>query len=64
MVDIEEIKRGQIPKHIAIIMDGNRRWAAKNRLDILKGHEAGANVLKTLLDFLSSDSGINIKTIT
>lgn len=27
-----------IPKHIAIIMDGNRRWAKKNKLAALKGH--------------------------
>ncbi|HQM15692.1 MAG TPA: polyprenyl diphosphate synthase [Candidatus Woesebacteria bacterium] len=29
----------QLPKHIAIIMDGNRRWARKNKLEIFKGHQ-------------------------
>lgn len=29
----------KIPKHVAIIMDGNRRWARKHRLKVLAGHE-------------------------
>ena len=29
----------QIPQHIAIIMDGNRRWARQNKLQVFKGHE-------------------------
>ncbi len=32
-----------IPQHIAIIMDGNRRWAKKNKLSILRGHEYAAD---------------------
>jgi len=35
-----------IPQHIAIIMDGNRRWAEKKGLPILRGHEKGAEQLK------------------
>jgi undecaprenyl diphosphate synthase len=31
------------PKHIAIIMDGNRRWAKQHKIEILKGHEYVAN---------------------
>ena len=36
MLDTESI-----PKHIAIIMDGNGRWARQNKLSILRGHNAG-----------------------
>jgi undecaprenyl diphosphate synthase len=32
-----------LPTHIALIMDGNRRWATSHKLDILKGHEYVAN---------------------
>ncbi|MFH1890264.1 MAG: polyprenyl diphosphate synthase [Candidatus Kuenenbacteria bacterium] len=32
-------KKSQIPKHVAIIMDGNRRWAKKNGLATIKGHQ-------------------------
>ena len=38
-----------IPKHVAIIPDGNRRWARKNGLDPWKGHEAGAENLEKLV---------------
>ena len=36
MLDTESI-----PKHVAIIMDGNGRWARQNKLSILRGHNAG-----------------------
>lgn len=38
------------PKHIAIIMDGNRRWAKREGLSALKGHEKAIEVLKTLIE--------------
>lgn len=34
---------GNIPKHVAIIMDGNGRWAKEKKLPLIKGHQAGAN---------------------
>ena len=36
------------PNHIAIIMDGNRRWAKARRLDALLGHDQGAETLKSI----------------
>ena len=36
------------PNHIAIIMDGNRRWAKKRRLEALLGHDKGAETLKDI----------------
>src|SRR5579859_1365927 len=39
------------PKHIAIIMDGNRRWAKKHRLAVLKGHQYVTDkVIEPLVD--------------
>ena len=35
-------------RHLAIIMDGNRRWAQQNALKILAGHYQGAQNLKTI----------------
>ena len=37
-----------IPEHIAIIMDGNRRWAKKRNLPTNKGHRAGAKALEVV----------------
>lgn len=39
-----------IPSHIAIIMDGNRRWARAKGLADIKGHEAGSEALEKLVD--------------
>ena len=38
-----------IPQHIAIIMDGNGRWAAKHSLERCEGHRMGAEALKNLM---------------
>ena len=38
-----------LPKHVAIIMDGNRRWARSRGLDELEGHSAGVEAIRTVL---------------
>lgn len=38
-----------IPIHIAVIMDGNARWAKRNNLPIAAGHKAGSKAIKTLV---------------
>ncbi|MCJ7765955.1 MAG: undecaprenyl diphosphate synthase family protein, partial [Thiovulaceae bacterium] len=40
-----------IPRHIAIIMDGNGRWAQMQGLKRVKGHEAGAKVVRKVTRF-------------
>lgn len=50
-----------IPSHIAIIMDGNRRWARQRNLPDIKGHEAGA---ETLEEIVEAAEKLGIKTIT
>jgi undecaprenyl diphosphate synthase len=37
-----EVDYSNLPKHIAIIMDGNRRWAKENGLTTKEGHKKGA----------------------
>lgn len=41
----------RIPKHVAIIMDGNGRWANKRKLPRIAGHKAGADALKRAVLF-------------
>lgn len=57
-----KIDKENLPKHIAIIMDGNRRWAAKNGLDPSKGHEAGAQNLQRIVEYCR-DIGIKHLTV-
>jgi len=41
----------QVPHHIGIILDGNRRWAAAKNLPKLEGHRAGYETLKTVATY-------------
>ena len=47
----KEVSKGPLPKHIAIIMDGNRRYAAASGMDIREGHIAGKDKIKDVLDW-------------
>lgn len=46
---IETLTSKQLPTHIAIIMDGNGRWAKKHLLSRIKGHEKGAEAVRTVV---------------
>jgi undecaprenyl diphosphate synthase len=47
---LERIDRGNVPRHVAIIMDGNGRWAKKRWLPRSAGHRAGVEVLTPILE--------------
>ncbi len=57
-----QIIKGPIPQHIAIIPDGNRRWARKRGLDPKEGHRHGYEKLKEVLSVLY-DLGVKVVTI-
>jgi undecaprenyl diphosphate synthase len=40
---------GKLPQHIAIIMDGNGRWAQKHTLDRIRGHKKGAQTVRMVV---------------
>ena len=44
----------KIPEHIAIIMDGNRRWAREKGIETKEGHKAGAENLEEIATYNSS----------
>jgi undecaprenyl diphosphate synthase len=50
-------------RHIAIIMDGNGRWAELSGKKRVKGHEAGAKVVKEITTFCSNDKDIERLTL-
>lgn len=58
---MEQIDIENLPKHIAIIMDGNRRWAKREGLETALGHKEGAENLKRIAKFANS---IGIKYMT
>jgi undecaprenyl diphosphate synthase len=57
-----EIDSNSLPKHIAIIMDGNGRWASKRALPRVFGHKAGMEALREVVK-ACSDIGIKILTV-
>jgi len=56
------IKMGPIPKHVAFIMDGNRRWARLNRYDTIFGHSQGFNKLQDALEWCL-ELGVEVVTV-
>ncbi len=55
------IDPGMVPKHVAVIMDGNGRWAKKKSLPRREGHRMGAEVIEPLMD---AAIGLGIRAVS
>jgi undecaprenyl diphosphate synthase len=51
-----------IPNHLGIILDGNRRWAQEKHLPLLLGHRKGFETVKKIID-LVKEKGVKILTL-
>ncbi|MER2263433.1 MAG: isoprenyl transferase [Psychrobacillus sp.] len=58
---VENAQKEQLPDHIAIIMDGNGRWAKKRALPRIAGHHEGMQTVKKITRFANE---LGIKTLT
>lgn len=58
----DKIIKGNIPKHVAIIMDGNGRWATKRHLPRSAGHRAGVESLREIIN-ASIEIGVDYLTV-
>ena len=58
----KSINKQKVPEHVAIIMDGNGRWATKKGLPRSFGHNKGVSVLKEIIK-ASNKLGIKILTV-
>lgn len=58
----EAINKDQLPVHVAMIMDGNGRWAKARNLPRLVGHQQGMEAMKTMIRYCS-DIGIRYLTV-
>ena len=54
--------KGKLPKHLAIIMDGNGRWAKLKGLPRIAGHRAGVKALQNIVNFCATE-GIDVLTV-
>jgi undecaprenyl diphosphate synthase len=55
------LNRSRVPRHIAIIPDGNRRWAMRNASTAQEGHQQGADIL---LETVKAAIELDVKVIT
>lgn len=62
MVEIADLDPDSIPKHVAIIMDGNGRWARQRRQPRIMGHRAGTKTAKKIVT-AAKEIGISILTL-
>jgi len=58
---LKNLSSDNIPKHVAIIMDGNGRWAESKRFGKIRGHRAGMKAIKSIVTIASK---IDVKYLT
>ncbi|USS85433.1 isoprenyl transferase [Fructilactobacillus myrtifloralis] len=61
-MEMNEVDRERVPKHVAIIMDGNGRWAQRRHLPRIAGHKRGMNVVEDIT-VAASDLGVRVLTL-
>ena len=58
---VNQIDFSHLPSHVAVIMDGNGRWAKKKNLPRIEGHRAGA---KSVREIVETSAHLGIKFLT
>ena len=51
-----------VPRHVAIIMDGNNRWAKKRFMPGIAGHKSGVNAVRAVIE-VCADAGVEVLTL-
>lgn len=57
------LSTGPLPRHIAFIMDGNRRWSRSHGMPVQEGHAKGFETLKRILELCLSLQRIEVVTV-
>jgi len=60
--ELQHVLENPLPEHVAIIPDGNGRWAHNRGLERTKGHERGTNRAEDLIEFISEELPIKYLT--
>lgn len=58
----DKIDKARLPKHVAVIMDGNGRWAKQRNLDRSMGHVEGVNTVRRITE-AASETGVGYLTL-
>ena len=59
---LKQIDTGKLPQHVAVIMDGNGRWALHHGKDRIFGHQQGVEAVRTIIE-ASAELGISYLTL-
>ncbi|KAL7275994.1 cis-prenyltransferase [Rhizina undulata] len=59
---INSLRQGPVPQHVAFVMDGNRRFARKSKIETAEGHNMGFEALAKILE-VCYKSGVKVVTI-
>lgn len=59
---IDQIDKSRLPRHVAVIMDGNGRWAKKRNLERSQGHVEGVTTVRKITE-IASEIGIGYLTL-
>ncbi|MCP4041416.1 MAG: di-trans,poly-cis-decaprenylcistransferase, partial [Gammaproteobacteria bacterium] len=58
----EVVETDRLPRHVAIVMDGNGRWAERRRLPRFAGHKAGAGTVEQVVE-ICGELGVQVLTL-
>ncbi len=61
-IDDSSAAQGSIPRHVAVIMDGNNRWAKKRLMPGVAGHKAGVDAVRAVVE-ASARNGVEVLTL-
>jgi undecaprenyl diphosphate synthase len=61
-IDDTQAVQGQVPRHVAIIMDGNNRWAKRRFMPGVAGHKAGVDAVRAVVE-TSAHAGVEVLTL-
>lgn len=59
---IDKINKDRLPRHVAVIMDGNGRWAKQRNLERSEGHVEGVNTVRKITE-IASELGVGYLTL-
>ena len=61
-IDAAQAVQGSTPRHVAVIMDGNNRWAKRRFMPGVAGHKAGVDAVRAVVEY-SAQQGVEVLTL-
>lgn len=62
MEKVRQIAGRNVPRHVAVIMDGNNRWAKRRLLPGVAGHKAGVDAVRAVIE-VCAEAGVEVLTL-